>query len=288
MKTLLVPVDFSIASEKGLNYALELAREYKSKVILVNIWNLPQAHSSMLISLSDIIKKNAEKAMVDLKKKLIDDPANKDISFEGKVRMGEVSQLITSISENNQVDLIVMGTGGAEGFFEVFAGTNAGDILEDAPCPVIIVPEKGVVSVPKRIAFATNFAEGDIARLKQLISWFKGFNAEFYLIHIGEEEQKDLNEFENFVLRAKKVVPELKKCDYLKGEDVLLEIQEYIEKVGINLLAMAIRKHGFFELLLNKSLTIKMSYSSTIPIMALKETVEAPPEEKVTFSINTN
>ena len=269
MKTILVPIDFTQTAQKGLDYALMLTKNSASSIVLLNIWNLPETHPSMSFTLHDVVREQNEKAMQDLIEKIKSQVENKSLKLEGIVDTGNIVYLVKNTAKAINADLIVMGTEGASGFKEVFIGSNAGGVMEHAPCPVLAVPNEIKIRMPEKILFATNFEVQDISRLKKLITWFKPFKCSFSIIHVGDQQHRDLNDFEDFIITAReKIAPESFNYSYLSNENVQQGIEEYIKENNIDLISMSARKHTFFQQLFNRSLTKKIAYHTSVPLIS--------------------
>ena len=63
------------------------------------------------------------------------------ILFESKVTLGgsSVVRAIIEYAENNDMDLIVMGTIGISGFKRLLLGSTASGVIKYAHCPVLLV-----------------------------------------------------------------------------------------------------------------------------------------------------
>lgn len=269
MKTILVPTDFTSSAKQGIDYALLLGRQFDSQIILLNVWSLPQTHPTMIISMGDIINENSEKAIVKLKNELIQDPKNKNLAFKTIVKMGDIVPLIKNVAAKNNADLIVMATEGAAGLKEVFIGSNAGGVIEEAPCPVIVIPHNSPVTTPQKIAVATNFEDSDFKVLKKVQQLFSGFGCTFSIFHVGDPEYKDLNQYEDFCVEINKKHPEI-TTNYLSDDDVSDGIEKYISKNNIDLIVLSAHKHTVLQLLFNRSVSKRIVYHSHIPLMVFQ------------------
>ena len=269
MKTILVPVDFTETAKKGIDYALMLTKNNAAKIVLINAWNLPETHPSMMFTLHDAVREQHESAMLDLLEKTKKETDNKNLLLEGIVDAGNIVALIKNTASKINADFIIMGTEGATGFKEVFLGSNASEVIEHTPCPIMAIPFQAAINPPKKIVFASNFETQDIEDLKKLITWFKPFNCSFSIIHVGDPKHKDLNDFEDFIINAKeKLFPESFNYSYLSNDNVQDGIQEYIKNNKIDLITLSVRKHSFLQQFLNRSLTKKIAYHTTIPLIA--------------------
>ncbi|HZK01723.1 MAG TPA: universal stress protein [Anaerovoracaceae bacterium] len=122
MKTILVPIDGSDYSERALLKAKELADQFNSKIILLHVMSImttipyypnPRfAQSSATIDWPELIKEAQEKAEVLLEdsKKLLGDLEVETVILDDPT--SRFANAIVDYSEENNVDLIVMGSNG--------------------------------------------------------------------------------------------------------------------------------------------------------------------------------
>jgi len=138
---ILFAADFSEGSSSALPYAVDMAKQYGSKLYLVHVvfdvaktsgWYVP--HTSI-----DEIYKDMEKgAKSELEKMFIDEMRGfKEI--EHVVLKGVPYEEIIKFSGDNKIDLIVMGTHGRKGIDRMLFGSTAEQVVRKAPCPVLSV-----------------------------------------------------------------------------------------------------------------------------------------------------
>jgi nucleotide-binding universal stress UspA family protein len=140
--TILVPVDFSDCSLRGLNYAIAFAEKFAAKIILLHAVELGHAYTSdgyAMYDLSEVTKgtrKDAERQMVEFVK------AAKfgRVPFETAIRTGSPVEEISAFAEGRDVDLIIASTHGLTGFKHILIGSIAEQVVRHAPCPVLVVP----------------------------------------------------------------------------------------------------------------------------------------------------
>ena len=65
INTIFVPTDFSEDADKALKYALELARKAKAKIIVFNSYEIPYSTSGMIVSVTDVLKEDAQRGIDD-------------------------------------------------------------------------------------------------------------------------------------------------------------------------------------------------------------------------------
>ncbi|MDQ3192546.1 MAG: universal stress protein [Bacteroidota bacterium] len=269
MKTILVPTDFSLNAEKAIEYAVHLAVYFSSEIILLHAWELPHQKSAMFKYMQDAIKEKAEKNTSELKEKIQD--RFPELKIRTVVLMDEADDAIRSLAKTTAADLIIMGTKGASGMQKYFLGSVAADVIEDAPCAVFAVPEKTEYRNIDTICFTTNFENYDIKSIANLIPLAEKFNAKIIVTHIEKGNENEESRFNEF---AEKIKSSIKyknlETSYLKGNDIVERINEFVSEKGIDVLAVARKKRNFLEGLFHKSITREITYTSTIPLMVFQ------------------
>jgi universal stress protein A len=139
-KNILVPIDFSQASERALDYACSLASGLGAKVHVVNA--LDASLPELTITLTDAMLESLRDGARTALNKLVD-PRRVLVPFgEIAVKIGDPRDVILAEAETLHIDLIVMGTHGRRGLSRVFLGSVAEDVSRRSPCPVLLVRMK--------------------------------------------------------------------------------------------------------------------------------------------------
>jgi nucleotide-binding universal stress UspA family protein len=145
--SILVAIDGSESSMKAVDYAIELAKkEDNSRLTVLNILDMDTAKqvSSSIITAPTYgleeyeLNKKAVLEWLDVIKRKCE---NEGIQTETKV-IGGPSPIPDSIiihAENENVDLIVVGTRGRSGFKKLLLGSVASKVVTYAHCPVLVV-----------------------------------------------------------------------------------------------------------------------------------------------------
>jgi nucleotide-binding universal stress UspA family protein len=188
MKNLLVPCDFSKPAIDAFRFALDVASLSDSTVHLLNVIELPVMPNtaftpvrSLGMPLRKEMSANAEKNFEKLKLNYKGDKA-KVIS---SVEFGVPSGVILAYAKKNPIDTIIMGSHGATGFKEMFAGSNTEKIVRTSPVPVIVVKDfyKGPV---KDIVFAcTKDCDSHADLVRELKNLQSSFGSTIHLVWIN-------------------------------------------------------------------------------------------------------
>ena len=270
---ILVPTDFSNNSIQALEYATHLAKKLKASLCLLHVYKLAvgadlknnnelgklfsgreKTENTQLNSLSEKINKT---------EKLTCDWINK----QGKT----VDVILEKIKEKKPA-LVIMGTKGASGIKKSMMGSNTSRVIEKSPCPVIAVPEMNRRTKISKIVFATEYLKYDFEVIKFLVKLAKPFKASIDVIHIADGELTRFNEEDNinqFKLSVdKKIRYEAMTYHLLFGKNTEDRLLHYPEKVSADLLVLSTKHRNTFQNFFNKSLTGKISFHSTVPILS--------------------
>jgi nucleotide-binding universal stress UspA family protein len=178
MKKILVPCDFSKPSISAFRLAQDLALPSGGTIFLVNIIELPVLHDTVLMPVLDFEQSLFEELKVKTEaqfKKVTDKYKVDTVKVVTKVLFGGVSRMINKYIEENNIDLVVMGSHGASGMREMFIGSNAERLVRQSPVPVLVVKDYYKDPV-KNIVFPntldTENQEDLIRKIKALQNFF--------------------------------------------------------------------------------------------------------------------
>lgn len=133
-RKILFPTDFSRASQEALTYATALARDARATLLIVHVEDpLVVASEGMFLPPPTVPNPEVKKMLM----KVV--PADKQVPYEHLMLLGTPAGKILSVAEEQNVDLIVMGTHGRTGFGRLLMGSVAEAVVRRAACPVLIV-----------------------------------------------------------------------------------------------------------------------------------------------------
>ncbi len=132
---ILVPLDGSSNSFRGLDMAIHMARENHATVTGIYILGITKPKTNDPISaLEKILLEHAQKIMKKAKLKA----AKKGILFYDRVSYGDEGKRIVEIAQKNNFDLIVIGSRGMGAVKEMFLGSTSNYVLHKSKKPVLI------------------------------------------------------------------------------------------------------------------------------------------------------
>lgn len=136
IKNILIPLDGSKNSIRGLDTAINIARQCQAT--LIGIYVIPRPpHPAFRSSQypEKPLLKDAEKIMDFAKKH----SAQNGILFENKIAFGDPAHSIVEFAKNKKFDLIVIGARGRGSLKEIFFGSVSNYVLHKSSIPVMIV-----------------------------------------------------------------------------------------------------------------------------------------------------
>ncbi len=143
---ILIAVDDSKYAYHAAEYGFALANKLNASVSLVHIAQIPIATNItgdpilgdpgiILPNVMDIQREHAEKLFADLKQQFAPETIVDDY-----VMIGDVSDEIVSLANEQNFSMIIMGTHSRTGFDHFISGSVAESVSRHAKCPILIIP----------------------------------------------------------------------------------------------------------------------------------------------------
>ena len=137
LKSILVPIDFSKISQKALEYAVPIAKQFGAKITLLHaIEPPPYSVDLTYVPMGEVFPIGPVKKELDA---LAKNTIGPEFLKEALVRVGTAFEVITNVARDCKADLIVITTHGHTGLKHVFMGSTAEQVVRHAPCPVFVV-----------------------------------------------------------------------------------------------------------------------------------------------------
>ena len=144
LTTVLVPTDFSAASESALRYGKAMAEKFGATLHVVHVMEDLLAHAwaaevyvSSMPQLRDEIEKESRQRLGTL----LTDTERQTFRAETALLAGNPFLEIIRYAKAHNVDLIVMGTHGRGPIAHMLLGSVAEKVVRKSPCPVLTVRE---------------------------------------------------------------------------------------------------------------------------------------------------
>jgi nucleotide-binding universal stress UspA family protein len=142
-RKILHATDFSAESRKAFEMALALARETGAELLIVHAYQLSSllqtdlyAAPTVYSDLDTKLRGDAENAI----ESLVTEARETGVAVTGAVLSGVPYDAIARKADEENVDLIVLGTHGRTGVARLFLGSVASRVISTAARPVLTVP----------------------------------------------------------------------------------------------------------------------------------------------------
>jgi nucleotide-binding universal stress UspA family protein len=137
-KKILVPLDGSKNSLRGLDMAIHLARQSQGTITALAVKTVPGIYAIHPLGFLDFTSmKEVKKLLSDAKLRA----AKKGIMLTGKAIAGDPGYDIARFANNskNKIDLVVIGARGRGSAKEIFLGSVSNYVLHKSKKPVMVV-----------------------------------------------------------------------------------------------------------------------------------------------------
>jgi nucleotide-binding universal stress UspA family protein len=187
-KQVLVATDFSDGSQRALAYAIAIARRYDSELSVVHALPPPPRDQIPLEPLPRELNRRRLQAE-ELMKHLGEKVQLKDLNHHLLLEQGSVWDVVASVIQRKNVDLLVLGTRGRGGLKKLAVGSVAEEVLRLAPCPVLTIgphvpAADSSTTKLKRILFATDFGPASAKAFPYALSLAEDYQAKLVLLHM--------------------------------------------------------------------------------------------------------
>lgn len=277
MKHILVPTDFSRQADNALNFAIQMAKIFPAEITLLHVFemsgNMYTDYIGINKEFTDTVRNEVKQKLEDLREEF----AQKEgIVVKWLVYQGTVNSEIHQAAEENDIDLIIMGTHGARGIRENLFGSQTWGVIRQSRIPVLVIPQDYSWKKPEKLLMATNQFEKQPAILDPLFQLSKIFDAHIQVAVFTEKEDepeiypehnRQIIEYEKELLAEYN--DESLSTIHLYGEDFEQTLQEHISKAGIDILAMITYHRNFLDRMLHPSQTRRMAFHTSIPLLAI-------------------
>ncbi len=142
LKTILVPTDFSEASESALSYGKAMAGAFGSALHLVHVMEDLLAHAwaaEVYVASMPQLREEIEKESRQRLAAMLTDEERRQYRIETALLAGNPFVEIVRYAKAQNVDLIVMGTHGRGPIAHMLLGSVAEKVVRKSPCPVLTV-----------------------------------------------------------------------------------------------------------------------------------------------------
>lgn len=273
MKKILFPTDYSETSKNSGKYAAEIAKRTNAELYILNVYSVtiydPNMPAELLMSATEQAEKTSKEELEKVKSEFGD---MGDVNIQLISKQGLVVDEIINFVQENDIDLVVMGTTGASGILEKIFGSNTSSVIEKTPKPVLAIPDETSYRGISTIVYATDLQESETDEIVNVTEFAGIFDAEVILLHVCDKSEEILMDEKNSLYEdlRKNIGYEKVSFELIKDEDVVKGIDDYVTNNPVDIVAMATHHRSLLGRIFSKSLTKEMVYHCRIPLLALE------------------
>ncbi|HTL81958.1 MAG TPA: universal stress protein [Bacteroidia bacterium] len=262
LRKILVPIDFSKTSEQALRNAGEIAQNNNAELILMHALHTNEYHFDVPDKALRITNKAEIEEIVNKKLGELAAKTSKEFSVPVKKVLvhGKPAAKIVEWAEEENADLIVMGTHGASGFHEYFAGSNANKVAHLSSVPVITINDGKKKTGIKNIVLPIDRSRHSREKVEAAVKLASACKAKLHILGfidhnrdngykklqmiLGQVEQlakKEGVEFQTRNLEAENEAVEVLKYGGMVDADLVVTMTDHESHVGKGLLGTAFK-----------------------------------------------
>lgn len=271
MKKILVGMDFSQGALNALSYAIEVAKNTQSEIIMV--WIEPKSNDKMLPGEKNEVRHEAK---VDLQK-IIEEKTleNKDLQISYKQKRGRIFHEMSSTAVSSNADLVIIGTHGIGGFEEFWVGSNAFKIISYCPCPVISVRTDFMKGGEiKRIILPIDDTIDTTSKVPMAAKLALAFNAEIDILGIYDSDLASIRKkTDQYVQKTEQYLTENKvkhQFHHCKSNNLSCSIVNYAESNEADLMVIMTDQNKATSDIIMGRRAQQVINQSPIPVLSVK------------------
>ena len=271
MKKIIVLTDFSVASHNSSRYAVLFAKEFEAAVTLLNV-TAPTVivHDSMfasvMITQAEILQQNQD--LMDQTISELSELNGQQIN--GIVKEGYISDIVSDLVLEENIDLVVMGMKGKGMSNSVFGSTTTA-LIRKSDFPILVIPGEAEYKRIERITYASDYDTSiEISRFTALYKIAQKFSAPLAILHVEQSDKFTTGDALGKIKASVQLSGLKPEFHSIREKDVVIGINKYMEENPCSLLAMVAHKHTLFERVFGKVHTMEMSLQTKIPLLILQ------------------
>ena len=275
MKKILVPVDFSECSEHALRVASDLAKKYDAEIIALHMMGLNDGALTNMQTQQMLEGIYYVKLAQKRFNEFLDKDYLKGVSITDSVYNYKDFTELNKVAEDNNADLIIMGSHGSSGLTEVFVGSNTEKVVRHSDIPVLVIKNRHDNFEINNGVFACDFSSENLKAFKKALKLYQSLNAKVTLLYINVPGQnyRSSKEMESRVkdfLFDADAIQLIDDVDYYNDYTVEDGIFNYSIKNNIDSIALPTHGRRGLAHFFSGSISEDLVNHSDIPVITFK------------------
>ncbi|MDD4149739.1 MAG: universal stress protein [Bacteroidales bacterium] len=269
MKRIIVPIDFSPESIKGLELAIIYANKFNSDLQMVFVQSSkPGKFHIELENQYNSAMEEFEQLLRKYKKEL-----HKNCKFAYIIKSGKVHEEVANQAAAFDDSMIICSTNGESGFSDFVMGSNAYRIVQETDGPVITVTSEKYIGNVERIVLPLDISKETREKVPIVATIAKAFNSEVHIIKVTSSTNDGIhNKLRMYATQVKKYFDEqgIKyQSSLLVGDNITESTIEYAKTIDADLIAIMTEQTTALSNFLLGSYAYQMLNTSPIPVLSI-------------------
>jgi len=264
--------DFSPLSKVAIQFAMKMAAPLDAHFTILNIVRvdgIPKANlkaKQIEKSIAQVSQEEGDNLVKELRNQI---KGNYKLEFK-PIKARTVAEMVRKYVEKHPTNMVVMGLQGASALKKARLGGTTVSVIDECKVPVLAIPALAKYHNLQHIVYASDLKNIQ-KELETIIEFAKIFGSTVHMIHVAPVMDKKLEAEINFVDEIIRKI-NYDKLDFklILEEDITTAIDSYIKKTKADLLTTFTHKLSLEEKLFGKSVTRRLAYQGTIPLLAVK------------------
>lgn len=281
MKKILFPTDFSNNAKNSFKYALNLSKYLNTSITSMHVQNGERSWYDAYLTES-IMPGFKKRMSTDYELFLMEAQKNRDmatgisapnIELNYALREGNLVDEILKIADEDENDLIIMGTTNENDFRKSLLGSNTIRVIKKSKKPVLVVPENVPFKEVKKIAFALPLDQWEEEVILKAEAFARELDAKLFCFSVIEpiefdklDEQKKKMDIYKFEFRNYPNV----QFDIVENYSLFGGINEYISQHEVELLGVHYVKKGKIQHFFGGNNVENITLATELPLLILK------------------
>ncbi|PHI19723.1 hypothetical protein CEQ90_11795 [Lewinellaceae bacterium SD302] len=242
--SILLPVDFSDVAKNAFRYAAGIAAKTGADLNL--LYCIPDSSNDdspfLIVPYADRLKaakQDMDKFLYGERQWAMENGITLP-SINTKVKGDTLKVAVEKLVSSQEINLLVMGTKGRKNEWEKVLGSKTSYLINQAPCPVLVVPADAQYNPIQRICIATDLNDESAFEIERVDGMFTPYKPEIHFLHIRIHQDKttnyDLNHLREAI--AKKHLESTLCFAAVSNSDVVNGLFHYARKQDCQLVAM--------------------------------------------------
>lgn len=279
IKKILFPTDFSPTAQNAFKHCLILADFYQAKVEVLHVVFPEYAALDVPVVSMVTTREKAETAQSVLLSFVelgmtqtqaiytFKSPPKIEQSVEIGVPIGTVLKL----ANEHKTDLIMLGTKGEHNTLEKAFGSVTTGVIEQAACPVMVIPEFAQWKPTHIVAYASDLSESDPYHFWKAADMLTPFHPLLHVVNIHQGNAQDEVAIDELKKIFSNNTPAIQISFHQEKHDsITAGLETFIDNYGVDLLVMYSPHRSWIERLFHHSQTRDLAFTTRVPLLVIK------------------